>query len=96
MRWFEDNGVVLTDWPPYNPDLNPIEHLGYELKKLVYQVCPDIDGVTESEDTIREALQKALEEAWILIDTKMMKDLIESIDRRVKAVIGVEGWYTKQ
>ena len=23
MRWFEDNGVVLTNWPPYSPDLTP-------------------------------------------------------------------------
>ena len=63
MRWFEDNGVVLTDWPPYSPDLNPIEHLWYELKKLVYQVCPDIDRVIEHKDTVREAVWKALEEA---------------------------------
>ena len=25
-QWFLDNGVNVTDWPPYSPDLNPIEH----------------------------------------------------------------------
>jgi hypothetical protein len=24
--WFIENGIHLTDWPPYSPDLNPIEH----------------------------------------------------------------------
>ena len=35
MKWFEDNWVVLNDWPPYSPNLKPIEHIWYELKKLV-------------------------------------------------------------
>ena len=76
MKWFEDNGVILTDWPPYSPDLNLIEHLWYELKKLIYQVRPDIDSVTGSDNTVREALWKALEEAWTLIDNEIMKKLI--------------------
>ena len=91
MRWFKDNRVVLTNWPPYSPDLNPIEYLSYELKRLFYQVRPDINEVTGSKDTICEALWKALEEAWTLIDAKIMKGLIKSMDERVKAVIDVEG-----
>jgi transposase len=32
--WFRDRGVVtLTDWPPYSPDLTPIVHIWWELKK---------------------------------------------------------------
>ena len=28
MAWLEENEVeVLEDWPPYSPDLNPIEHV---------------------------------------------------------------------
>ncbi len=56
MKQFEDNGVVLTDWPPGSLDLNHIEHLWYEMKKLIYQVCPDIDSVTGSDDTVQEVL----------------------------------------
>lgn len=27
MKWFEENAIALIDWPPYSPDMNPIEHL---------------------------------------------------------------------
>jgi transposase len=26
-KWFEDEGIPVMEWPPYSPDLNPIEHL---------------------------------------------------------------------
>lgn len=26
-RWFEKNAIEPLDWPPYSPDLNPIENL---------------------------------------------------------------------
>ena len=94
-KWFEENGVTIIDWPPYSPDLNPIEHLWFRLKKLVYQVRPDIDSVTGSEDTVREELWKALEEAWTLINKELMQELIGSMERRVQACIAAEGWYTK-
>ena len=25
--WLQEHGIEVTDWPPYSPDLNPIEHL---------------------------------------------------------------------
>ena len=95
MEWFNENGIEVIDWPPYSPDLNPIEHVWYVLKKLVYQVNQNIDLVIGSDETVREVLWKALEEAWTLIDVKMMRRLIESMNRRIKACIASEGWYTK-
>ena len=26
-RWFAEMGIPVTDWPPYSPDLNPIENI---------------------------------------------------------------------
>jgi transposase len=31
-KWKEDNGVECLDWPPYSPDLNPIENVWSFLK----------------------------------------------------------------
>ena len=25
--WFKDMAIPLVDWPPYSPDLNPIEQV---------------------------------------------------------------------
>ena len=56
MEWFNENGIEVIDWPPYSPDLKPIEHVWYVLKKLVYQVNPNIDLVIGSDETVREVL----------------------------------------
>jgi len=33
MEWLERNYIELVEYPPYSPDLNPIEHAWVELKK---------------------------------------------------------------
>ena len=83
------------DWPPYLLDLNPIEHLWFRLKKLVYEVRPDIKEVGGDVEHVREVLYDALEQAWVRIESKIIEDLVRSIERRVKAVIEADGWYSK-
>ena len=81
----------MLEWPPYSLDLNPIEYLWFRLKKLVYQVNPDIEKVSGNADTVREALFEALERAWTIIPEDLLLDLIRSIQRRVEAVITADG-----
>jgi len=95
MKWFEDRGILLLEWPPYSPDLNPIEHIWYELKKLVYEVNPDIDSLSGSEEMVREELGKALKEAWDRIPQKHFDALWQSMEDRCKAVVEAKGWQTK-
>ncbi len=91
----EDNGVVTTDWPPYSLDLNPIEHLWFRRKELVYKVRRDIEEMGSNDEKIREVLFEALEKAWTMIDEGYMTDFIGSVENRVQGFIHAEGWYTR-
>ena len=33
---FEEEDIIVLKWPPYSPDLNPIEFLWKKIKSLVY------------------------------------------------------------
>lgn len=94
-KWLEEQGITIMEWPPYSPDLNPIEHLWFLLKEGVYRVNPDIENVGGNDETIQEELFKALFRSWEEIKESYLDRLVKSMERRVKAVIAAEGWYTK-
>jgi hypothetical protein len=76
--WFKEQRILCANWPPYSPDLNPIEHLWPHLKRMVLQMHPKLETIS-SEDDICEALRTALQEAWTLIGKDLMDRLIESM-----------------
>jgi cytochrome b involved in lipid metabolism len=75
--------------------MNPIEHLWFLLKEHVDNVNPYINDVVGGEDKIKAALFDALYKAWEALDEYYLHDLVWSMERRVKALIASEGWYTK-
>ena len=93
--WLRDNDINVLEWPPYSPDLNPIEHLWYQLKQYVYLVDKDINNARGSYEDIQERLFLALERVWQMIPEELLHDLASSMERRISAVIEAEGWYTK-
>ena len=74
-------------WPAQSPDLNPIEHLWTHLKKKL----------AEYEQPPKEILElwERAEAEWNKIDKEVCQNLIESMPRRIEAVIGAKGGYTK-
>ena len=93
-QWFQDLAIPVVDWPPYSPDLNPIEHVWIHLKKMVLEMHPELEGMGAGKDAIA-ALESALKEAWNALPDSLFESLIESMPRRVAAVIAAEGWHTK-
>ena len=83
-HWFteeaEGKGV---DWPSMSPNLNPIEHLWGILKRKVRKVS-----------NIRKLRDVVMEE-WKSIPVATCEALVNSIPRRVKAVLDNDGVHTK-
>lgn len=90
----EELGVDLMVWPPYSPDLNPIENLWALMKAEIYRLHPEL---THTEDTVatQHALVLAAMEAWDSLEERILQNLCETMPNRVNAVIAAEGWYTK-
>ena len=93
-NFLEKHGIWTMEWPPYSPDLNPIEHLWWALKKLVYKLYPELATIGGSEEDLK-ALRKALKEAWKKLPNSLIRCLIKSMPRRLEAVRKAKGWQTK-
>ena len=78
---------MVLRWPAQSADLNPIEHIWFYLKRRLaeYEVPPK--GILE--------LWSRVEIEWEKIGAKTCQELIESISRRIEAVIKAKGGYTK-
>jgi hypothetical protein len=94
--WFTNMGIVtLENWPPYSPDLNPIEHIWWHLKKLVVDMFPEVAmDRSESEDS-RQHLESCLQAAWDCLPDTLFDNLYGSMQRRLLAVIEAKGWHIK-
>ena len=86
-QWFRDNNMNVLKWPAQSPDLNPIEHLWSHLKRQLnaYETPPA--GMHE--------LWNRVQEEWDKIPKETCVSLIESMPRRVRAVIKAKGGHTK-
>jgi transposase len=84
-RWLHNHGVSCIDFPPYSPDLNPIENLWAYLKRRIESRFPkDI-----------EELQEFLLEEWANIDPNLTQCLSDSMIQRCAAVEASGGFMTK-
>ncbi|KAJ4433496.1 hypothetical protein ANN_15800 [Periplaneta americana] len=79
MQWYADNNVHRLDWPAQSPDLNPIEHLWFDLDRQLRS--------REMRPTSFVQLSAMLQEKWRRILVDILHKLVESMPERMAAVI---------
>ena len=83
--WLFNHGIQCLDFPPYSPDLNPIENLWADLARRVEQFqCETM-----------EELQDIVAEEWAKTPKEYLRKLARSMPERCKAVIEAHGEHTK-
>lgn len=92
-NWLQLHQINTINWPPYSPDLNPIEHLWWALKREVYRLYPNIDNIN-TVDSWAE-FQSCLKTAWVAIPDSLIHTLITSMPRRIEACRAARGYQTK-
>ncbi len=89
--WFleHDNEFTLLKWPPQSPDLNPIEHLWDVVEREIH--------IMDVQPTNLQQLCDAIMSIWTKISEECFQHLVESMPRRIKAVLMAKGgpttWY---
>lgn len=94
LDFFEDMGYEVMKWPPYSPDLNPIENLWKLLKAKIIQLAPELETFKDNDQT-RALLIHTANIAWNSIEDTLLEKLALKMQKRVTAVIQAKGWYTK-
>ena len=86
-EWLEEQEFKTMGWPAQSPDLNPIEHLWGWLKRRLAEYENPPNGILE--------LWERVQVEWDKIPVGECQKLIESMPRRIQAVLRAKGGYTK-
>jgi len=90
-----ENEVSKLSWPPYSPDLNPIEHCRFKIKEALARHYPESIDCDLTEEGVKKMMRRVLPECWELVDSSHVEALIESMPQRIQACIDADGWHIK-
>jgi transposase len=82
----QHHNMPKIPWPPYSPDLNPIETMWDKMKDYLQDNFP--------ERMTYPQLRAAVQEAWDSITVDRLNELIDSMHDRCQAVIDANGMQT--
>lgn len=94
LEWLMNHGVEYIDWPPFSPDLSPIENVWAILKRQLRRDFPHLHNLKDHIEN-RAELRRCTELAWAAIPQSTIRRIIMSMECRLRAVIRARGWYTK-
>ena len=84
---FAERGIYPIEWPPYSPDLNPIERVWHYMKNFLQDNYPEVMSY--------ERLRAAVKAAWEFIAPQVLDELMATMPTRMQAVIDANGLFTQ-
>ena len=75
--------------------MNPTEHVWKAIKELVIEMYPEVIKNTSETKEARTEPEQALQSAWDALPDSLFESLIESMPRRIQALLDAKGWHTK-
>ena len=81
-------GVKPIFWPPFSPDLSPIEDIWNRLKDILQEIDPEVHRN-------KARLRAAVQAAWERITDAEIRDRIGTMHQRCLDVIAAHGMETK-
>ncbi len=87
MDYLTTNNVEVMNWPPYSPDLNPIEHMWDNLDRRIRK--------RQNPPSNHQQLRQALLEEWENVTIPQVNRLITSMTKRVRSALAADGGHTR-
>ena len=85
LKFYKEKGIKVIDFPPYSPDLNPIENIWGKIKKQIMK----------KEYQTLAVLMKDIEKEWDSITDNQLKNYSSSMKNRIHSCLLLEGMITK-
>src|SRR5271163_1868619 len=86
-KCFNNDGIKILECPAQLPDLNSIENLWAYLKRKLDEYESEPSGMIE--------LWEQVDAEWNKVPSQVCMGLIESMPKRIVAVLKAKGQYTK-
>jgi transposase len=88
LEELRERGIVVIQWPPFSPDVNPIETLWNRMKDWIEKTYPE-------DDITYDKLREVVREAWDTVGgAEELQKLIRTMPERCQAVIDAHGNHT--
>jgi transposase len=87
LKWLADHSIPLLYHPASSPDLNPIERVWHELKKILQH--------RNRTPTTLDGLKSAVHEAWEAVSQDFINHQIDLMNDPVEAVLKAKGGHTR-